>query len=50
MTVANDALLPSDEFVARLREEGTRRYHDQHPFHQLMHAGKLTREDLAAWI
>ena len=24
--------------------EGTRRYHDQHPFHQLMHAGKLTRD------
>src|SRR4029077_14267478 len=37
------------DFVARLREEGTRRYHDQHPFHQLMHAGKLTRDDLAAW-
>ena len=40
------ALLSPDEFVARLREEGTRRYHDQHPFHQLMHAGKLTRDDL----
>ena len=40
-------LLPPDEFVARLRDEGTRRYHDQHPFHQLMHAGKLTRDELA---
>jgi pyrroloquinoline-quinone synthase len=37
-------LLTADAFVARLREEGTRRYHDQHPFHQLMHAGQLTRE------
>ena len=46
---AGDTLLPADEFVARLREEGTRRYHDQHPFHQLMHAGKLTRQDLGAW-
>jgi hypothetical protein len=28
-------LLPADDFIARLRDEGTRRYHDQHPFHQL---------------
>jgi pyrroloquinoline-quinone synthase len=42
-------LLSADAFVARLREEGTRRYHDQHAFHQLMHAGKLTRDDLATW-
>jgi pyrroloquinoline-quinone synthase len=39
----------ADEFVARLREEGVRRYHDNHPFHQAMHAGTLTREQLAAW-
>jgi pyrroloquinoline-quinone synthase len=42
-------LLSGDELIARLREEGTRRYHDQHPFHQLMHGGKLTRDDLATW-
>jgi pyrroloquinoline-quinone synthase len=47
--VSERDLLPPDAFVARLREEGTRRYHDQHPFHQLMHAGKLTRDDLATW-
>ena len=41
--------MSGDELIARLREEGTRRYHDQHPFHQLMHAGKLTRDDLATW-
>jgi pyrroloquinoline-quinone synthase len=38
-----------DEFVSRLREEGVKRYHDNHPFHVLMHAGKLSREDLQAW-
>ena len=43
-------LLAPDEFVARLRAEGVRRYHDQHAFHQLMHAGKLTREQLQAWV
>ena len=38
-----------DELVARLRAEGVRRYHDQHPFHQRMHAGQLTRAELQAW-
>jgi pyrroloquinoline-quinone synthase len=38
-----------EELVARLREEGVRRYHDRHPFHRLMHEGKLTRAQLAAW-
>jgi pyrroloquinoline-quinone synthase len=42
-------LWTADELVARLREEGVRRYHDQHPFHQLMHEGTLTREQLQAW-
>jgi pyrroloquinoline-quinone synthase len=42
--------LAADDFVARLREEGARRYHDHHAFHQLMHAGKLTRAQLQAWV
>jgi pyrroloquinoline-quinone synthase len=46
---AGDALWSADAFVGRLREEGQRRYHDQHPMHQLMHAGKLTRAQLQAW-
>ena len=43
-------LLTPSELVARLRDEGVRRYHDHHPFHQLMHAGKLTRPQLQAWV
>jgi pyrroloquinoline-quinone synthase len=43
-------LLAPDAFVARLREEGVRRYHDQHAFHVLMHAGTLTRAQLQAWV
>ena len=39
-----------DEFAARLREEGRRRYHDRHPFHVRMHAGALSREELGAWV
>jgi pyrroloquinoline-quinone synthase len=38
------------DFVERLREEGARRYHDEHPFHVAMHAGKLSRAQLRAWV
>jgi pyrroloquinoline-quinone synthase len=37
-------------FVERLRDEGARRYHDEHPFHRRMHAGTLTRGDLQRWV
>jgi pyrroloquinoline-quinone synthase len=43
------ALLSPDDLVARLRAEGVGRYHDQHPFHQRMHEGSLTREELQRW-
>ena len=39
----------TDEFVARLRAQGTR-YHDLHPFHRRMDAGELTREELQRWV
>ena len=42
--------LGSDEFAAWLRREGERRYHDRHPFHVLMHEGKLTRAQLQRWV
>jgi coenzyme PQQ biosynthesis protein C len=48
VTAARELLSP-DDFVARLREEGSRRYHDRHPFHAAMHAGTLTRQQLQAW-
>jgi pyrroloquinoline-quinone synthase len=37
------------EFVARFHAVGEERYHHKHPFHQLMHEGKLTRGQLQAW-
>ena len=43
------ALWSGDELVARLRDEGVRRYHDHHPFHVRMHAGTLGRSDLQTW-
>lgn len=44
-----DPLSPT-EFEAWLRSEGGRRYHDRHPFHVQMHAGELSREQLALWV
>jgi pyrroloquinoline-quinone synthase len=41
--------LPEAEFVARFHAIGEERYHHKHPFHQLMHEGKLTRGQLQAW-
>ncbi len=45
--------LPADspaQFIARLRAIGAAAYHDQHPFHLLMHEGKLSQRQLQAWI
>ncbi len=42
--------MDADAFVARLRAEGEKRYHDRHPFHIAMHAGKLSREQIQAWV
>lgn len=43
-------MLSEQELVGRLREVGTRRYHDQHPFHLRMHAGELSPGELRAWV
>jgi pyrroloquinoline-quinone synthase len=38
-----------DGFVEALRAQ-SRRYHDQHPFHVRMNAGRLTRRQLQGWV
>ena len=42
-------LLSFEELGARLLAIGPERYHHQHPFHLMMHEGKLTRGQLQAW-
>ncbi len=42
--------LGREEFTRRLRAVGEAAYHDEHPFHLLMHRGRLTRRQLQAWI
>jgi pyrroloquinoline-quinone synthase len=44
------APLPLAEFEEELRAVGRARYHDKHPFHILMHEGKLDRGQLQAWV
>jgi len=38
-----------EELRARLRRVGDERYHHRHPFHLIMHEGKLSRGQLQAW-
>jgi pyrroloquinoline-quinone synthase len=38
-----------DHFEAALRAIGDERYHIHHPFHHLLHGGKLTRGQVQAW-
>lgn len=44
-----EAFLAEADFVARFHAIGEERYHHKHPFHLLMHEGKLSRGQLQAW-
>ena len=44
-----ERLLSFEELRAQLRAVGEERYHHKHPFHLLMHEGRLSREQLQAW-
>lgn len=41
--------LSPDGLEARLRAIGAERYHNRHPFHRLLHDGKLNRGQVQAW-
>src|SRR5271155_4110766 len=47
--MSNTAKLTFEELRAALRQVGEQRYHHQHPFHLLMHEGKLSRGQMQAW-
>jgi coenzyme PQQ biosynthesis protein C len=42
-------LLSPPQLEDRLRALGAERYHDKHPFHEMMNAGDLNRGQLQAW-
>ncbi|MEM0924036.1 MAG: pyrroloquinoline-quinone synthase PqqC [Pseudomonadota bacterium] len=39
-----------DAFEARLRAIGEARYHDKHPFHDLLHDGRASHDQVRAWV
>jgi len=38
------------EFEARLRQIGAERYHDKHPFHDMLHSGACSPDQVRAWV
>lgn len=46
---AETTLLTPDQLEAELRAIGARLYHNKHPFHALLHGGKLNRGQVQAW-
>jgi len=46
--MSDGAMAPQD-LEAALRRIGAERYHHLHPFHKLLHAGKLKRGQVQAW-
>ena len=46
----SEAPWPREEFLARIRRIGEERYHSLHPFHRLLHGGKLNRGQVQAWV
>ena len=43
------ALQSAEELEATLRHIGATRYHNLHPFHKLLHGGKLNKGQVQAW-
>lgn len=41
---------PRELFEARLRAIGDARYHDKHPFHERLHSGRCTADQVRAWV
>lgn len=42
-------IMSPEELEAALREVGAQRYHHLHPFHTLLHTGRLDRDQVRAW-
>ena len=39
----------ADDLEAKLREIGAARYHNLHPFHDMLHSGQMNKGQVAAW-
>lgn len=47
--ISESQLFTKQELLSRIQEVGRQRYHHQHPFHLMMHEGRLNRTQLQAW-
>ncbi|MEN0076414.1 MAG: pyrroloquinoline quinone biosynthesis protein C, partial [Paracraurococcus sp.] len=47
--MSDTELLPPEELERRLRAIGEERYHILHPFHHLLHGGRLSKPQVQAW-
>ena len=45
-----DLSLNRTTLEARLRQIGVERYHDKHPFHNRLHSGLCTMDEVQAWV
>ncbi len=45
----NKKTMNKEEFICALTELGKQRYHSLHPFHKLLHSGKLSFQQVQAW-
>jgi pyrroloquinoline-quinone synthase len=45
----SEAPLTPAEFESAIRAVGAERYHDKHPFHKMLHGGKLNKGQVQAW-
>jgi pyrroloquinoline-quinone synthase len=48
-SVGGAPLQSAEELEATLRQIGAARYHNLHPFHRLLHGGKLNKGQVQAW-
>lgn len=46
---AQELMWTRAEFEAQIRSVGPERYHDLHPFHHMLHGGKLNKGQVQAW-
>ncbi len=49
MKIQLDRPVSAEQLERRLRRIGEERYHDKHPFHRLLHTGKLNKGQVRAW-
>ena len=43
-------IMKEHELEQALRDIGAERYHNHHPFHKLLHSGKLNKGQIQAWV